>query len=552
MTVPVPQPLVAVDLSKRYADHVVLDGVSLVVAPGERLGLVGENGAGKSTLLRLLAGVEPPDAGDVRRPPDVGLLAQELPFALTGTVATVLADALRRPRALLKAVEECATALAAGSDRPGEEDVVRYEQALAAADAAGAWQAEQDAERVLAGLGLADLPRDRRLGQLSGGERSRLALSGLLVRAPDTLLLDEPTNHLDDDAMGFLEPPLTATPGAVIAASHDRAFLDAVATAIVDLDPSRHGTTLYRGAYAGYLVEKRAERRRWELAVRDEETEVARLRVSVRITARAVNHARPSKDRNKVAFDQHGGRVQQSVSSRVRAARRRLAELQAARLDAPSPVLCFDAALTTAGRAARPVVGCRDLRVRGRLVLDRLDVPAHGRLLVTGPNGAGKSTLLAVLAGVLAPDEGLLWRRRELRTGFLEQDVGFLTPHRSADQLYRSALGPRADDVPLAGLGLLSTRQAATPVGELSTGQRRRLALALLVADPPELLLLDEPTNHLSLALADELEEALGTSPGAVVIASHDRWLRRRWDGPTARITPPSTPPTAPGRGRLP
>jgi macrolide transport system ATP-binding/permease protein len=169
------------------------------------------------------------------------------------------------------------------------------------------------------------------------------------------------------------------------------------------------------------------------------------------------------------------------------------------------------------------------VQVPGRLAVDRLELPAGGRLLVTGPNGAGKSTLLAVLAGRLTPPHGTVTRRPSARVGLLEQDAMFPRPHLSTAAIYRAALGEHA--VPLADLGLLAPAELNRPVGALSAGQRRRLALALLVARSPEVLLMDEPTNHLSLMLADELEDALRAAPGTIVIATHDRWQRRHWDG---------------------
>ncbi|GAA3310674.1 hypothetical protein GCM10020295_78380 [Streptomyces cinereospinus] len=178
----------------------------------------------------------------------------------------------------------------------------------------------------------------------------------------------------------------------------------------------------------------------------------------------------------------------------------------------------------------------RDVRVPGRLTLDSLEVPANDRLLVTGGNGTGKSTLLAVLAGRLAA-AGEVHRRRGLTVGLLTQDTVFERPDRTVRDTYALSLGPeRSETVPLGALGLIHETDWDQPVGRLSVGQRRRLALALLVACPPHLLLLDEPTNHLSPVLCDELEEALGPGPGAIVVASHDRWLRRRWQGRELRL----------------
>jgi macrolide transport system ATP-binding/permease protein len=170
--------------------------------------------------------------------------------------------------------------------------------------------------------------------------------------------------------------------------------------------------------------------------------------------------------------------------------------------------------------------------VPGRLAVDEFTVEPQARLLVTGANGAGKSTLLAAVAGRLEPVAGTIHRRRGLRVGLLEQDVRFADPVASPRRIYGEAVGERrAEAVPLTSLGLIAPRDLDRPVGALSVGQQRRLALALILARPPHLFLLDEPTNHLSLALATELEEALGAYPGAVVVASHDRWLRSRWEG---------------------
>jgi macrolide transport system ATP-binding/permease protein len=216
--------------------------------------------------------------------------------------------------------------------------------------------------------------------------------------------------------------------------------------------------------------------------------------------------------------------VQKTISRRVRNAQQRLDELIRNQVRKPPDPLRFAARLTAAPTADKLALSVRDVRVKGRLAIDRLDVVTSERLMVSGLNGAGKSTLLKVLAGQLTPDHGEVRRARGVRVGMLEQDVVFAEPTKTARQLYSGA-------VPLADLGLVAPRDVDRPVGQLSVGQRRRLALALLIGKPPEVLLLDEPTNHLSLSLVEELEEALQEAPGAVVIASHDRWLRRTWAG---------------------
>ena len=318
-------------------------------------------------------------------------------------------------------------------------------------------------------------------------------------------------------------------PGVVVVASHDRMFLDEVCTDIVDLDPTRSTVTRYGGAYTGYLAAKRRERIRWEEQYAAEQEELEELREAVRITARAVNHARTIKDNNKIGYDRHGGRVQRQISRRVRNAQQRLDELTRDQLRRPPAPLTFAAKLTGLPTGERIAVALSGVTVGGRLSIDRLDVSTSERLMVTGPNGAGKSTLLQVIAGRLTPDGGEMRRTGGVKVGLLEQEVAFPDDELTARQVYDAAAG--ADAVSLARLGLLAPGDVDRPLGHLSVGQRRRLALALLVATPPDVLLLDEPTNHLSLSLVEELEDALRTAAGAVVVASHDRWLRRGWEG---------------------
>ncbi|MFF9340372.1 ABC-F family ATP-binding cassette domain-containing protein [Streptomyces sp. NPDC014773] len=541
-----PPALLAHDLVRSLGGRRVLDGVSLTASPGHRIGLIGENGVGKSTLLRVLAGVDEPDAGSVTRPADLGLLHQEMPFDAASTLAAVLDEALREAREDLAELDRLGGELArVPEDDPGHRELLdAYGRRLERTQDRESWDADRRAALVLDGLGLGAVAHDRPLGSLSGGQRGRLALAALLVRRPSALLLDEPTNHLDDGAAAFLEEQVRSLPGAVVVASHDRAFLDAVCTDLVDLDPAVDGPVRYGGNYSAYLSGKRAERERWERRYAEEQEELEELRRSAGVTAHRLAPDRGRVDNEKMGYGHRAGRVQSQISRRVRNATRRLEELERAQVPEPPRPLRFAGGDLAAGseEGPRPLVALRDVRVPGRLALDGLEVAAADRLLVTGGNGAGKSTLLGVLADRL-PAGGEVRRRRGLTVGLLTQDTVFDRPERTVRDTYELSVGAaRAERVPLASLGLLHEADLGRPVGHLSVGQRRRLALALLVARPPQLLLLDEPTNHLSPRLCDELEEALGTGSGAIVVASHDRWLRRGWQGRELRLEPVRAP----------
>ncbi|TYC02645.1 ABC-F family ATP-binding cassette domain-containing protein [Micromonospora sp. WP24] len=525
--------LIAHDLVRTRGSRRVLDGISLTAAPGHRIGLIGENGTGKTTLLRILAGVDEPDSGTVTRPPDLGFLHQELPFTPAATVAEILDDALREARSDLADLDRLGTALASATEETEEHAqlLAAYGETLERAQDRDAWDADRRARTVLAGLGLDAIPHDRTLATLSGGQRGRLALAALLIRRPAALLLDEPTNHLDDAAATFCEEQLRTMPGVVVVATHDRAFLDAVCTDLVDLDPAVDGPVRFGGNYTAYLATKRAQAERWRRRHDEEQQQLAELRVAAAVTGHQVAHGRAPRDSEKMGYGHTAGRVQNQISRRVRDATRRLETLERHQVAAPPEPLRFHTPLLATDGGDEVAVAVRGMVVPGRLRLDRLDVAATDRLLVSGPNGAGKSTLLAVLAGRLTA-EGAVRRRPGLRVGLLTQDTSFDDSRRTAREIFTATVGPaRAEEVPLSSLGLLAAADLDRPASALSVGQRRRLALALLVADPPELLLLDEPTNHLSPQLCDELEEALGAGPGAIVLASHDRRLRSRWQG---------------------
>jgi macrolide transport system ATP-binding/permease protein len=538
MPVPSQLPVVVNGLDVWFCTRQVLSGIDLTAPPGHRIGLVGENGTGKSTLLRAIAGTLPARAvvaGGVERPPEVVMLGQEPPFVDSHTVAEVLARTLAPLRRMVAEVERLSAGLAA---EPGVE--VAYADALDLAVAHDAWDADRRAAEEADRLGLGGLEPTRPIGTLSGGQRTRLALATIMTTRPPCLVLDEPTNHLDDEAVDQLTAFLRGLPGVVLLASHDRVLLDDVCTDLFDLDPTALGTDgaggrRFGGGWTAYDEHRRAARQRWEEAYEVQQEELGRLRAATRIGTSAIAHDRAPRDNDRYYYSFKGGRVDRTLARRKKDAVRRLEVAEREPVRKPRPPLRLRSDLTGVGGAGR-VVQLRDLEVVGRLWLERLDLDVGGHLLVSGANGSGKSTLLGVLSGRLAVTSGSVSVTAR-RVAELVQDVSFDRPGRSARATYDALVGPeRAEATPLRDLGLLPAAQHATPVRLLSVGQRRRLGLAVAIAAQPDLLLLDEPTNHLSLALAGELEQALATTPGTVVVATHDRWLRRRWDAAELRL----------------
>ncbi len=546
-------------VSFAFGERRVLTDVSFTVPAGDRVGLIGENGAGKSTLLRIIAGGLEPSAGTFGaaapgRAPEVGLLHQVPPFAPSDTVGEAVESAIAPARRALESITHLATAIE--QDPESTRAAAAYAGALEAADRLGAWEVEAKISAMLAGLQLSEIPFARPTRTLSGGQHARLALAWLLLRAPDVLLLDEPTNHLDDEASAHLVAVLSAWRGPVLMASHDRAFLDESATSLVDLDPaavphsrshplvqdgpgSGIGVTRFTGTYTDYLAFRRNARLQWERQYRDEQAELARLRSAVK-DQQTVGHA-DWKPRTEVRMAQkfYADRNAKTVSRRVNDARTRLRRLEESQLRKPPAELEFRGLPTDLGTTAGtgPVLIATDVRVTGRLRPTSIHISRGEKWLITGANGAGKSTLLLLLAGELAPTSGHVTRLTRERIGLLSQTLHLPDPRgrgasRTAVETYTDLVGTeRAQRIPLRSFGLLAGRDENRPIALLSVGQQRRLSLAALLADPPEILLLDEPTNHFSLSLVSALESAVSAYPGTVVIASHDRWLRARWAG---------------------
>ncbi|MDX6307479.1 MAG: macrolide transport system ATP-binding/permease protein [Nocardioidaceae bacterium] len=367
-------PLVAVDVSKSYGDKVVLDGVAVVANPSEPTGLVGENGAGKSTLLRILIGAEEADAGSILLPPDAGYIAQDTDFGGATTVGEVLTDALAPLHEAVRRLEDLAHRL----EEPAA--AAAYVDALEWATQHDAWDADRRTGLAAHHLGLAPIDRSRPVAELSGGERTRLALAALMARRPGCVILDEPTNHLDDEAIGFLEAFLLELPGVVLVASHDRVFLDRVCSVIIDLDASHFGVdgnggNRFGGGFSSYLEQKAAARQRWEDTFRAQQEELNDLRRAARGVARQVGHAwRPPRDHDKAIVHGKAQIKQAAVSRRVRNVERRVDVLEQDQVRKPPRELRFHQPL--AGRAAGTglVVFVRGLVVPGRVSVDGLDV----------------------------------------------------------------------------------------------------------------------------------------------------------------------------------
>ncbi|MFC9503483.1 ATP-binding cassette domain-containing protein [Streptomyces sp. NPDC057002] len=502
----------------------VLHDVDMKVSPRSRWGVVGENGRGKSTLLHVLAGILAPDAGTVHRVGTLAVAEQEMPAEDERTVGDFIDAYLADARAALRELDAAADALAA--ERPGADQV--YADALEVAQALDAWDADRRVDVALDGLGAVS-DRARPLATLSVGQRYRIRLACLLGAEYDFLLLDEPTNHLDLAGLEYLTARLRAHAGGVVVVSHDRALLADVATTILDLDPTRDGRPgVYGGGYTGYREGREAELVRWEEEYEQQQTEHVRLKQALSEAQNRLSTGwRPDKGTGKHQRATRAGAL-------VRSVHRRQDDLDRHKVTAPVPPHRFSLPELPA-RPGVVLLRVEEVTVGGRLHdSTSLSVTSGDRLAVTGPNGAGKSTLLSVLAGRLAPGSGRVHRARRVRLRLLGQESPRATQRRARDlyeahtaELVTAGVLKEGEVVGLGSLGLLTSRDTNKPVAELSMGQQRRLDLALALAARPHVLLLDEPTNHLSIALVDELTEALHTTEAAVVLATHDRQLRR-------------------------
>ena len=496
-------PLVSLDgVSVAYGHVPLLDGVSLLVEQKERIAIIGRNGTGKSTLLRAISGEQVPDRGTVWLQPGgrVARLEQDVPLADSRAVFDVVADGLGDLSALVSSYHHAARAVAQHGTEAFLDRLGILQHELEERDG---WRVEQRVEFVLSHLGL---PADAIVDTLSGGWRRRVLLARTLVAQPDVLLLDEPTNHLDIAAIEWLESYLAEYAGAVVFVTHDRAFLQRLATRVVELD--RGALTSWPGDYQTFLRKKEE----WLTSEATHHVKFDKKLAEEEAWLRRGVKARRTRDE---------GRVRALLAMRdERAARRErvgTVRLHVERAD-PSGKLVFEADNVTKAFGDTPVVAELTTRiVRG------------DRIGLIGPNGAGKTTLLRLLRGEVAPDSGTVRQGANVVVAYYDQQREQLDP----DRTVFDTVGDGNDTVTANGHTrhvhayledfLFPAERARSPVKALSGGERNRLLLARLFARPANLLVLDEPTNDLDIESLELLESTLQGYAGTLLLVSHDR-----------------------------
>ncbi|MCO5176794.1 MAG: ATP-binding cassette domain-containing protein [Thermomicrobiales bacterium] len=522
----------------------VLNDVSFVVNTGDRVGLVGANGVGKSTLLRIITGEIAPDSGTVLIPDGItpGYLAQQPPLLPNATVDDLIYEILGALRQLKTRLREIEIRL---SDSEGDVDtlLVEYGELQEQFERAGGYEIDHQIEIVIDGLGLGDLDRQRQFASLSGGEQERVLLATLLLRSPDLLLLDEPTNHLDFDALGWLENYLSTYPGAILAVSHDRAFLNTTATRIIEIDERTRTASQYVGNYDEFAEQHERERAEWVAQYAAQQDEIHELRRAMRVTSRQVAPNRAPRDPDKTAYDFKAGRIDIAIARGVRAAEERLRRIESDAIEKPPSTLRILPRFDVATLRSAEVIAATNLRQEwdGKVILDDLSfvVGAGDRIVIVGPNGAGKTTLLNIIAGRAAPTGGEVHVARDVLLGYLDQAADLSAESGCVLDVYRHGLDLDQQTAidELIRYGLFTIEDIWKSVSVLSAGERRKLQLARLLAEHPTVLLLDEPTNHLSFDVLSRLEHALLEYPGPLICVSHDRWFIERFTGIVWEIT---------------
>lgn len=502
---------------KAHGDKVILDDVTLSFYPGAKIGVVGPNGAGKSSVLRIMAGLDKPNNGDafLATGATVGILQQEPPLNEDKTVRGNVEEGMGDIKIKLDRFNEVAELMATDYTDELMEEMGRLQEEL---DHADAWDLDAQLEQAMDALRCP--PADEPVTNLSGGERRRVALCKLLLSKPDLLLLDEPTNHLDAESVQWLEQHLASYPGAILAVTHDRYFLDNVAEWILELDRGR--AYPYEGNYSTYL-EKKAER----LAVQGRKD----AKLQKRLT-------------EELAWVRSGAKARQAKSK----ARLQRYEEMAAEAEKTRKLDFEEIQIPVGPRLGNVVVEVDhlDKGYDGRALIKDLSfsLPRNGIVGVIGPNGVGKTTLFKTIVGLETPDSGSVKVGETVKLSYVDQARAGIDPRKTVWEVVSDGLDyiqVGQTEVPsrayVSAFGFKGPDQQK-PAGVLSGGERNRLNLALTLKQGGNLILLDEPTNDLDVETLGSLENALLNFPGCAVVISHDRWFLDRmcthilaWEG---------------------
>ena len=511
------------DLSKSFSIHPVLQNVTFSINRGDRVGLIGPNGSGKTTLLRILAGEERPDSGHIALDPaiEVGYLAQGFELDPGLTVGHVLGRAAGDPDLLQAELEQVALELAVTPDDAALQTAYdRVLQQLSRHDPG-------QVQAILDTLGLDELPDEQPVGQLSGGQKTRLALALILLRQPDLLLLDEPTNHLDLDMLEWLEQWLAQFPGAALIVSHDRAFLDRSVNRILAVDEQAHQIREYAGNYSDYLEQYLLERDKQWAAYRDQVYEIRRIEQDInRVKQQAKRTEQATKND---AIRRYAKKVARKAKSREKKLERFLESDE--RVDKPSRSWQMKLEFGEPQHVGQDIAVLEELAVGypgHPPLLEALNLRIQGgqRVVLTGPNGSGKSTLLRTIAGHIPPYAGAVRLGAGVKIGYMTQEQTHLDPQLNALQMVqRVAPLNETDARSFLHFFLFSDDEPLRPAARLSFGERARLSLALLVAQGCNFLLLDEPINHLDIPSRSRFEEALLQFEGTILAVVHDRYF---------------------------